>query len=144
VEKIVTHILCSITFFRVSCHLWDNVEKYGGARGATNDVIIWRIRCACWISKLHTRTRMLTPGHPHACTYASALAHIYKYLIFIAFPHQRWFRKRTSVLRYTFIACHVSSRFGMWKKNETPEKMITYSLQCDICRMICKHEGMKQ
>jgi len=27
VEKIKTHILCSVTFFRKSCRLWDNVEK---------------------------------------------------------------------------------------------------------------------
>jgi hypothetical protein len=27
VERIKTHILCSITFFRKSCRLWDNVEK---------------------------------------------------------------------------------------------------------------------
>jgi hypothetical protein len=27
VEKIKTHILCSVTFFRKSCCLWDNVEK---------------------------------------------------------------------------------------------------------------------
>ena len=29
VEKIKTHILCSVTFSQKSCHLWDNVEKYG-------------------------------------------------------------------------------------------------------------------
>ena len=28
VQKIGTHILCWITFFQKSCHLWDNVEKY--------------------------------------------------------------------------------------------------------------------
>jgi hypothetical protein len=28
VENIRTHILCSVTFFRKSCCLWDNVEKY--------------------------------------------------------------------------------------------------------------------
>jgi hypothetical protein len=28
VEKIKTHILCSVTFFRKSCRLWDNVGKY--------------------------------------------------------------------------------------------------------------------
>ena len=28
VQKIETHILCSVTFFRKSCRLWDNVEKY--------------------------------------------------------------------------------------------------------------------
>jgi len=27
VEKIKTHILCSVTFFRKSYGLWDNVEK---------------------------------------------------------------------------------------------------------------------
>ena len=27
VEKIKINILCSITFFRISCHLWDNVKK---------------------------------------------------------------------------------------------------------------------
>ena len=32
VEKIKTHILCSLTFFRISCCLWDNVGKYGEAR----------------------------------------------------------------------------------------------------------------
>ena len=29
VEKIKTHTICSITFFRKSCRLWDKVEKYG-------------------------------------------------------------------------------------------------------------------
>jgi hypothetical protein len=28
-EEVETHVLCSITFFRKSCRLWDNVEKYG-------------------------------------------------------------------------------------------------------------------
>ena len=39
------HVLCSVTFSRKSCRLWDN----GGNRGATNDVTTWRIH-ACWIS----------------------------------------------------------------------------------------------
>jgi hypothetical protein len=47
VEKIRTHVLCSITVFGKSCPLGDNVEKYGGARGATNDVTILRIRFSC-------------------------------------------------------------------------------------------------
>ena len=37
VEKIKTHILCSVTFSRKSCRLGDNVEICGGASGATND-----------------------------------------------------------------------------------------------------------
>ena len=31
-EKIKTHILCSVIFFRESYHLWDNVETYGTPR----------------------------------------------------------------------------------------------------------------
>jgi len=37
VEKIKTHILCPVTFFRTSCRLWDNVEKYCRAGQATDD-----------------------------------------------------------------------------------------------------------
>jgi hypothetical protein len=51
VEKIETHILYSITFFRKSWRLWDNVEKYGRARQATDDNIIRRMRIACLITK---------------------------------------------------------------------------------------------
>ena len=57
-----THILCSITFFRKTHRLWDNVEKCNGDRGATNDVTIWRLRVGCWISK-------------GVCTYAHAHVH---------------------------------------------------------------------
>ena len=37
VEKIKTHILRSITFFRTSRRLWDNMEKYFRTRQATDD-----------------------------------------------------------------------------------------------------------
>jgi hypothetical protein len=79
VEKIKTHILCSITFFRKSCRLWDNVEKRGTARQATDDNIIRRMRFACWITKA-------TDTHSD-------------YVIFIASPRQQWLRERASVLR---------------------------------------------
>jgi hypothetical protein len=36
--------------FRKSCRLWDNVEKYGTARQATDDNIIRRMRFACWVT----------------------------------------------------------------------------------------------
>ena len=52
VEKIKTHILCSsATFFWKLCHLWDKVERYGRARQATDDNIIWHMSFACWITK---------------------------------------------------------------------------------------------
>jgi hypothetical protein len=51
VGKIKTHILCSKTFFCKSCHLWDNVQHYGRVGQTTDDNIIRRMRCACWITK---------------------------------------------------------------------------------------------
>jgi hypothetical protein len=51
VEKIKTHISCAITFFRKSCRLCDNEEKYDKARQTTDDNIIRRMRFACWITK---------------------------------------------------------------------------------------------
>ena len=71
-------------FPRKSCRLWDNVEKYGAARQAT-DVTIRRIRVARWISKA---TRARTRVHTH------------KYVIIIAFPRQQWSRIRRSVTLY--------------------------------------------
>ena len=63
VEKIRTHILYSVTFIRKSHRLWDNVEKLGGDRGATNDATTWSIRIACYISKA-----TYTYSHEHART----------------------------------------------------------------------------
>ena len=88
VEQIRPHILSFSNIFRKSCCLWDNVEKYGGARGSTNDVIVGRIWVACWISKAtctHEHIHAYAPVHTHACTRA------HKYVIFIALPRQQWF-----------------------------------------------------
>ena len=87
VEKIKTHILCSIKFSRKSCKLWDNVENYGRAREAIDDNIIRRMRISCSITKA-------TDTHKHS-----------QYVILIAFPQQQLFRKRASLLRYTYIFC---------------------------------------
>ena len=43
VEKIKTHILSSVTFFRKSHRLWDNVEKYGGFIEAADNMA--HMRC---------------------------------------------------------------------------------------------------
>ena len=95
-------------FSRKSHRLLDNVEKYGGDRGATNDVTIWRIRVACWISKsicTYAHSHAYAPGYPHART--RKYAHTGQYIILIAIPQQQWLRERASVLRYTYIACLV-------------------------------------
>jgi hypothetical protein len=66
-----THfIFNNFFFFRKSCHLWDNVEKYDGVRGATSDVTKWRIRVACWKYKTtctDAHAQAHTHGHTHAC-----------------------------------------------------------------------------
>jgi len=47
-DEIKTHIMFS-NFFWKSCGLWDNVEKYGRARQATGDNIIWFRRGVIWV-----------------------------------------------------------------------------------------------
>jgi hypothetical protein len=88
-EKIKTHVLCSITFFLNSCHLWDNVEKYGGDRETICKNIIPRMRFACWINKT-------TDTHS-------------EYLTLIDFPRQKYFRKGALPLRNRYIASLVVS-----------------------------------
>ena len=82
-----------MNFSRKSCRLWHNVEKYGGARGATNGITIWRIQVACWISKA-TSTHM--PTHLGTHTYRDT------YVILIAFSWQLC--KRALMLHYMYIA----------------------------------------
>jgi hypothetical protein len=82
VEKIKTHILCSVTFPRKSCRLWDSVEKYATDRQATVDNIIWRIAC---------------------CITKAAGTHS-EYVMLIDFPRQQWLRESASLW---YIACIV-------------------------------------
>jgi hypothetical protein len=47
-EKIKKHIVGSITFFRKSCRLCDNVEKYGRAKKATyGNIMVGRKDMLC-------------------------------------------------------------------------------------------------
>jgi hypothetical protein len=71
-------------FFRKSCRLWDNVEKYGTARQYTDGNIIRRMRFVCWTTKA-TDTNS-------------------EYTILVAFPRQQWLRERASTLRYKYTA----------------------------------------
>jgi len=57
VEKIKTHILCSVTFFSENCavcdKMWKNIVERGGPQ-----MTIWRMRIVCWIPKgtdIHTQ-----------------------------------------------------------------------------------------
>ena len=50
-------------------------------------MIAWRMLFVYWVTKA---------GNKH-----------FEYVIGVAFPFQQWLNKRTSVLRYTYIACLV-------------------------------------
>jgi len=45
VEKLKTLILRSVTFYRKSCRLWDNIVQPGRPQ-----MTIWRMRIASWIT----------------------------------------------------------------------------------------------
>jgi len=78
VEKIKTHILCSITFFPQNCAIyeimWENVVEPDRPQ-----MTIWRVRFACRATKATK-------------TYS-------EYLILISFPRQQWLRERSSTFR---------------------------------------------
>ena len=77
----------SATFFPENHAVYDNVEKYGRARQATDDNIVRRMRVGRWIPKA-------------ADTHS-------EYTIPITFPRQKWLHERASLLRYTYTACLV-------------------------------------
>jgi hypothetical protein len=56
VEKIKTHILCSITFFPEIVPIMKNVEEYGRARLATDENVLRRMRFARQITKARIQT----------------------------------------------------------------------------------------
>jgi hypothetical protein len=60
VEKIKTDFMLNNFFFRKSCRLWDNVEKYGRARQAPDENIVGRRKDAICLpdNKASTRTHV--------------------------------------------------------------------------------------
>jgi hypothetical protein len=89
-EKIKAHFIIN-KVFRKPLHLWNNVEKRDGAREATHDNIIRRMRFACWITK--------TTG-THS-----------KYVTLIAFPRQKFLRELAPILHYTYSVSLIYGNF---------------------------------
>jgi hypothetical protein len=95
VNKIRTHILSSVTFFQISCHLWD-VEKCGRVREATNNNVIWRLCFACWTTKA---------THLHS-----------EYEILTGFPWQQWLQKHILFCLYIHcLSCSLYLAFNVCK-----------------------------
>jgi hypothetical protein len=92
VEKIKTHILCSVTFLffenrAVYEIMWKNIVERGWPQ-----MTIWRMRISCWIPKA-------TNTHS-------------EYVILISCPLQQRLHESTSVLRDKYIASLVIHTFN--------------------------------
>jgi hypothetical protein len=107
VEKIKTHILNSITFSK-NCFVYKIMSKNVVEPERTaNDIAIWRIRAACWISKAtrtHAHAHARAPTHTHIHAGAHTERQIYNTYCFSTVI---MFSKSVSVLRYRYIACLV-------------------------------------
>jgi hypothetical protein len=118
VEKIKTHILCSVTFFSESSGAYELMTK--NTVEPERRQTPWRMRVACPISKA-TRTKShfcastLTPTQPHVRTRIAsptrARTHTHP---LVAFQRQLWFRERAILLPCANIAtlvffCHSSA-----------------------------------
>ena len=56
-NQITCFMLRNSFFFRKSCHLWDNVKKYGTATQARGNNKIRRMRVSSWVNKARMQTR---------------------------------------------------------------------------------------
>ena len=88
VEEVKTHILGSVTFFKKSYRLWDNVDKIFRPGQATDE----------YMKHAHLHAGYLTPD-THS-----------EYVTLTAFPRQQWWRECSSMLLYTYIACIVEMK----------------------------------
>ena len=89
IEKIKTHFFFSNVFKNCVYEImWKNTEEPGRPQ-----ITMRRMRIVCCVPK---------------ATYP-----LIKYVKLIAFPLQQWLHKRTSFLRYTYIACLLNNRY-LW------------------------------
>jgi hypothetical protein len=94
VEKIKTHILCSVTFFFENRAIYEIIWKNIVDRGRPQ-MTVWRVLIAGWIPKA-------TNTYTHL-----------NCVLLIAFPLLKWLHERASMLRYMYIACLVYDQEGV-------------------------------
>jgi hypothetical protein len=110
VEKIETHILCSIIFFRKLCRFWNNFEKYVTTGETTADSKIQRVCFSCWIPKA-------TNTHS-------------KYVIVIALPLQQLHERATLLLYVRCLSCSSGQNSSL----VTEERDVTWSCYYSLPR----------
>jgi hypothetical protein len=102
VEKIKTHILCAVTFFRKLYHLWEyrkllwsqrGCRQYGTCTWSTGEVSLHMRKHTPVLVHPHPQP---PPPHTHTCIHTHNT---------YFFPWPQWFCKCTSVLRYMYSAC---------------------------------------
>jgi hypothetical protein len=113
VEKIKTHILCSLPFFfffRKSHRLWDDVEKYDGDGGGAQMTSQYG-SCAlqAWKARLHARTLMHTPTHLGTSKLARTHARTHIPISNTAFHGNSDCRTRLNITLHVHCLCCYSS-----------------------------------
>jgi hypothetical protein len=103
VEKIKTHILCSLIFFffenRAVCEImWKNIIE-----PRRPQMTIWRMRISSKITK---------------ATYSKSECET-----FVVFPRQQWLYERAAMLRHKYSDCLVCSYFNMKDSFAHPYKV---------------------
>jgi len=109
-------------FFRKSYRLWENTVEPGKPQ-----MTIRCMRIACWIRK--------------------TINTLSEYVILIACPLQQWLQERTSMVRYTYIACIVtftpgvsSSKKKNVSTNEEPSQLTSHWCNRATCSIFKSQE----
>ena len=119
VEKIKTHILCSVTFFE-NCAIYEIMWKNIVERGRPQ-MTIWHMCIACWIPKA-------TNTHSD-------------YIILTAFPPQQWLDKCAMALCYIYIACIVYCHHLKCRNLSHNHMTSIHDCYCCYCCCHCGGDG---
>jgi hypothetical protein len=99
-----THFMFSKFFFSKNPTVYEKMSK---DTEPDRPQTVWCMRVASLMSKatratVHSLVRAPTTSRKHT------RLHTQKYVVLIAFPPQRWFRERASIILYAYIDCLLS------------------------------------
>jgi hypothetical protein len=123
IAKIKTDILCSVPFFRKSCHLWENMEKYCRARQAT-----WQYG-ACALHAGYISLQIYTPRLCNTHCFSTATMVERTRLNFTLYVHcLSCLRMEVFQIIYKLFCWHV------WRNFFIPKKMFMCEQNCILRR----------